>query len=108
MRAWTPLGQRKLVEILKDSERESPDGVWSPDDVYRLACEVQAARAKPRDGRLGRLVTPSGRHHSKRGQTGVILAVCPSGTAGILNAEVFVILVNGLVVSDAAENWRFA
>lgn len=110
MRTWKPLSKARLAEIIADTELDNPVGMHTDAEVYRLAREVEQHRGEQakRDPRVGRLVTPVGKHHSKRGQTGVVLAVCPSGTAGILNQEVLVILCNGLVLSDAAENWRFA
>lgn len=44
MRTWKPLSQRMLKLIIADAETDDPRGEWSPDDVYRLAREVEQSR----------------------------------------------------------------
>lgn len=44
MRTWTPLPTKTLNVIIADTELDNPRGEHCPDDVYRLAREVEALR----------------------------------------------------------------
>ena len=52
MRDWKPLPAKDLDRILADTEQDCPDGLYTADDVYRLAREVEALRARPKKGKM--------------------------------------------------------
>ena len=46
MREWKPIPRLKLESIILDAELDCPAGEWTADHVYRLAREVEQARAE--------------------------------------------------------------
>jgi hypothetical protein len=108
----TPVSDAWIDRLIEDVEggRAEFNFLRAP-DIVSMAREVKANRS--RDKRLGAHMTPIRRlpPHGKHvffGHTATVLAVCPAGTNGILNeGGVLVLLMpEGRVFVDAAENWR--
>lgn len=60
--------------------------------------------------RIGKLMTPTprtGGPHTRAGQRGTCLAVCPDGTNGLVcvNGVIVLLMETGVVAVDSADNW---
>ena len=43
-RRWSPIPDDRLAEIVRDTAKDDPDGLWTAADVYRIAAELLTRR----------------------------------------------------------------